>query len=66
MVTQDITDIDRTKAARARRRMELTNLRHLPYRNKEQEGRYVWLRKQVTIDRVHAEKEANGAESSHP
>ena len=60
-----VNDIDRTRAARARRRLEMTTLRHLPYRNKEQEGRYTWLRKQLIIDRVHAEKEASGAESNH-
>lgn len=54
-----VIDIDRTRAARARRRMEIIQLRHLPYRNKEQEGRFVWLKKQLIIDREFAEKEAN-------
>jgi hypothetical protein len=46
----DIKDIDRTKPARERRFKEFLELKALPWRTKEQEGRYQWLAKQKRID----------------
>lgn len=50
-------DIDRSYPARRRRTEEFRTLGALPYRNKEQEGRYVWLKRQKKIDATRAWKE---------
>ena len=46
----EIKATSRTKEARARRYREYVGLKLLPYRNKEQEGRYRWLCKERVRD----------------
>lgn len=52
---QQHKDIDRSKTARTARYREYIALKLLPYRKKEQEGRFIWLRKQKILDDKYAE-----------
>ena len=56
----EIPEKDRSPKARAARYREYLQLKVLPYRNKDQEGRYQWLKKQRVLDNkaALAEKEA--------
>jgi hypothetical protein len=54
----EIKDIDRSKNARERRWREYLQLKILPHRTKEQEGRFAWLKMQRERDNRIAMEQA--------